>query len=167
MAPPFDLPGDDTVAGIQINTPASGRGTSVYSEVQASRIDHSLPLPSVLKSPFKIADGPPSSAAGNSGQSIPISLKLDSWQFDDDEYEKRFDFFLVFGYWVNLILMLLLLQRRLRSCSQIYMDNHRLYWFLTNLMQFHWNKSLELVLCCLVGKHLEDTMLFVEFLVRQ
>ncbi|VVB07769.1 unnamed protein product [Arabis nemorensis] len=66
MAPPFDLPGDDTVAGIQINPPASGRGTSVYSEVQASRIDHSLPLPSVLKSPFKIVDGPPSSAAGNS-----------------------------------------------------------------------------------------------------
>lgn len=39
---------------------------SVYSEVQVSRIDHALPLPSVFKSPFKIVDGPPSSAAGNS-----------------------------------------------------------------------------------------------------
>lgn len=39
---------------------------SVYSEVQVSRIDHALPLPSVFKSPFKIVDGRPSSAAGNS-----------------------------------------------------------------------------------------------------
>ncbi|KFK30957.1 hypothetical protein AALP_AA6G049400 [Arabis alpina] len=51
-------PGDNTVV--------SNRVTSVYSEVQASRIDHSLPLPSVLKNPFKIIDGPPSSSAGNS-----------------------------------------------------------------------------------------------------
>lgn len=42
-----------------------GRVASVYSEVQTSRIDHVLPLPSVLKNPFKIVDGPASSAAGN------------------------------------------------------------------------------------------------------
>ncbi|KAE8723090.1 Pyrophosphate--fructose 6-phosphate 1-phosphotransferase subunit beta [Hibiscus syriacus] len=45
--------------------PVSGRLTSVYSQVQTSRIDHALPLPSVLRNPFKIVDGPPSSAAGN------------------------------------------------------------------------------------------------------
>lgn len=42
-----------------------GRVASVYSEVQTSRIGHALPLPSVLKNPFKIVDGPASSAAGN------------------------------------------------------------------------------------------------------
>ncbi|KAE8733162.1 Pyrophosphate--fructose 6-phosphate 1-phosphotransferase subunit beta [Hibiscus syriacus] len=45
--------------------PVSGRLSSVYSQVQTSRIDHALPLPSVLRNPFKIVDGPPSSAAGN------------------------------------------------------------------------------------------------------
>lgn len=45
-----------------------GRVASVYSELQTSRIDHALPLPSVLKNPFKIVDGPASSAAGNPGQ---------------------------------------------------------------------------------------------------
>ncbi|CAH2071531.1 unnamed protein product [Thlaspi arvense] len=65
MASPSDLTGDN-IAGISLNPSASSRVTSVYSEVQASRIDHSLPLPSVLTSPFKIVDGPPSSAAGNS-----------------------------------------------------------------------------------------------------
>lgn len=39
--------------------------SSVYSEVQNSRLDHPLPLPSVLRSAFKVVDGPPSSAAGN------------------------------------------------------------------------------------------------------
>ncbi|XP_023003713.1 pyrophosphate--fructose 6-phosphate 1-phosphotransferase subunit beta-like [Cucurbita maxima] len=43
----------------------SGRVSSVYAEVQSSRIDHTLPLPSVLRSSFTIVDGPPSSAAGN------------------------------------------------------------------------------------------------------
>nr|Q41141.1 RecName: Full=Pyrophosphate--fructose 6-phosphate 1-phosphotransferase subunit beta; Short=PFP; AltName: Full=6-phosphofructokinase, pyrophosphate dependent; AltName: Full=PPi-PFK; AltName: Full=Pyrophosphate-dependent 6-phosphofructose-1-kinase [Ricinus communis]CAA83683.1 pyrophosphate-dependent phosphofructokinase beta subunit [Ricinus communis] len=46
-------------------TPNSGRAASVYSEVQSSRIEHVLPLPSVLNHPFKIVQGPPSSAAGN------------------------------------------------------------------------------------------------------
>ncbi|XP_044462539.1 pyrophosphate--fructose 6-phosphate 1-phosphotransferase subunit beta-like [Mangifera indica] len=43
----------------------TGRVASVYSEVQTSRIDHKLPLPSVLRNTFKIVDGPASSAAGN------------------------------------------------------------------------------------------------------
>jgi pyrophosphate--fructose-6-phosphate 1-phosphotransferase len=45
--------------------PAAGRVASVYSEVQNSRLDHALPLPSVIRNTFKIVDGPPSSAAGN------------------------------------------------------------------------------------------------------
>ncbi|XP_073280690.1 pyrophosphate--fructose 6-phosphate 1-phosphotransferase subunit beta-like [Primulina huaijiensis] len=45
--------------------PATGRYAAVYSEVQNSRLDHPLPLPSVLKNPFTVVDGPPSSAAGN------------------------------------------------------------------------------------------------------
>lgn len=43
----------------------TGRFASVYSEVQNSRLDHALALPSVLRKSFKVADGPPSSAAGN------------------------------------------------------------------------------------------------------
>ncbi|KAF8071416.1 hypothetical protein N665_1128s0014 [Sinapis alba] len=46
------------------NAPAKGRA-SVYSEVQSSRINNVLPLPSVLKGAFKIVEGPASSAAGN------------------------------------------------------------------------------------------------------
>ncbi|XP_072992492.1 pyrophosphate--fructose 6-phosphate 1-phosphotransferase subunit beta-like [Typha latifolia] len=45
--------------------PSPGRLAAVYSEAQISRLNHPLPLPSVLKSPFKVVDGPPSSAAGN------------------------------------------------------------------------------------------------------
>ncbi|RWW30940.1 hypothetical protein GW17_00004466 [Ensete ventricosum] len=45
--------------------PSPGRLSSVYSEVQTSRLNHPLRLPSVLKGPFKLVDGPPSSAAGN------------------------------------------------------------------------------------------------------
>ncbi|KAJ9686506.1 hypothetical protein PVL29_015417 [Vitis rotundifolia] len=45
--------------------PSSGFPSSVFSEVQTSRLRQSLPLPSVLRKPFKVADGPPSSAAGN------------------------------------------------------------------------------------------------------
>ncbi|CAL9772401.1 unnamed protein product [Musa acuminata subsp. burmannicoides] len=46
-------------------SPSPGRLASVYSEVQTNRLHHPLPLPSVLKGPFKLLDGPPSSAAGN------------------------------------------------------------------------------------------------------
>lgn len=61
MAPPSVINGAVAVH----SAPASGRVASVYSEVQSSRIDHALPLPSVLQNPFQIVDGPPSSAAGN------------------------------------------------------------------------------------------------------
>ncbi|XP_022716165.1 pyrophosphate--fructose 6-phosphate 1-phosphotransferase subunit beta-like isoform X1 [Durio zibethinus] len=62
MSPSLVTNGD--VAAV-ITAPVAGRVASVYSEVQTSRIDHSLPLPSVFRNPFKIVDGPPSSAAGN------------------------------------------------------------------------------------------------------
>ncbi|XP_015881156.1 pyrophosphate--fructose 6-phosphate 1-phosphotransferase subunit beta [Ziziphus jujuba] len=42
-----------------------GRFASEYSEVQTSRLHISLPLPSVLKNPFDVVDGPPSFTAGN------------------------------------------------------------------------------------------------------
>eukprot|EP01018_Ginkgo_biloba_P038831 Gb_36130 [translate_table: standard] len=45
--------------------PVPGRDISVYSEVQSNRLEHKLPLPSVLTKPFKIVSGPPSTAAGN------------------------------------------------------------------------------------------------------
>nr|ABK26333.1 unknown [Picea sitchensis] len=41
------------------------RDISVYSEVQSSRLDHQLPLPSVLEAPFKLVSGPPTTAAGS------------------------------------------------------------------------------------------------------
>ncbi|KAJ4976475.1 hypothetical protein NE237_001581 [Protea cynaroides] len=47
------------------NASGTCRYASVYSEVQTCRLNHPLPLPSVLKNPFKIVEGPPSSAAGN------------------------------------------------------------------------------------------------------
>ncbi|ONI09862.1 hypothetical protein PRUPE_4G014600 [Prunus persica] len=52
-------------AGEAVAAPVTGRVAAVYSEVQSSRIDHALPLPSVLTKPFKVVDGPASSAAGN------------------------------------------------------------------------------------------------------
>lgn len=66
MAPAFVINGE-LPAGKSGPASNVGRLASVYSEVQTSRIDHSLPLPSVLKGSFKIVDGPPSSAAGNPG----------------------------------------------------------------------------------------------------
>ncbi|GFP85068.1 pyrophosphate--fructose 6-phosphate 1-phosphotransferase subunit beta [Phtheirospermum japonicum] len=48
-----------------VKAPSTGRYAAVYSEVQNSRLDHPLPLPSVLQSSFNVVDGPPSSAAGN------------------------------------------------------------------------------------------------------
>ncbi|XP_010546562.1 PREDICTED: pyrophosphate--fructose 6-phosphate 1-phosphotransferase subunit beta 1-like [Tarenaya hassleriana] len=64
MAPAIAVVNRDLAAGAPANAPATGRA-SVYSEVQSCRINHALPLPSVLRDPFKIVDGPPSSAAGN------------------------------------------------------------------------------------------------------
>lgn len=54
----------------------AGRLADVYSEVQASRLNHALPLPSVLKKPFKIVDGPPSSAAGNPDEIAKLFPKM-------------------------------------------------------------------------------------------
>ncbi|XP_074575811.1 LOW QUALITY PROTEIN: pyrophosphate--fructose 6-phosphate 1-phosphotransferase subunit beta-like [Curcuma longa] len=51
--------------GAAAKGPYPGRLASVYSEVQTSRLNHSLPLPSVFKAPFELLDGPRSSAAGN------------------------------------------------------------------------------------------------------
>ncbi|XP_015080987.1 pyrophosphate--fructose 6-phosphate 1-phosphotransferase subunit beta-like [Solanum pennellii] len=53
-----------------------GRSTSSYSEVQHNRLIVSLPLPSVLKKPFSVIDGPPSSAAGNPGEIAKLFPKL-------------------------------------------------------------------------------------------
>lgn len=61
MAPPFATNGG--IAGVKPTS--TSRLTSVYSEVQNNRLDHPLPLPSVLRSSFNVVDGPPSSAAGN------------------------------------------------------------------------------------------------------
>ncbi|KAK4398896.1 Pyrophosphate--fructose 6-phosphate 1-phosphotransferase subunit beta [Sesamum angolense] len=57
-------------------TPSAGRYAAVYSEVQNSRLDHPLPLPSVLKNSFKVVDGPPSSAAGNPDEIAKLFPRL-------------------------------------------------------------------------------------------
>ncbi|KHN19126.1 Pyrophosphate--fructose 6-phosphate 1-phosphotransferase subunit beta [Glycine soja] len=59
-------------------TPSSvtGRFAAVCSKVQNSCIDHELPLPSVLKSPFIIVDGPQSSATGNPEEITKLFPKL-------------------------------------------------------------------------------------------
>ncbi|TXG55412.1 hypothetical protein EZV62_020668 [Acer yangbiense] len=48
-----------------VKSDGPGRLASLYSELQSSRLDVSLPLPSVLKNSFNVVDSPPSSAAGN------------------------------------------------------------------------------------------------------
>ncbi|KAF7120200.1 hypothetical protein RHSIM_Rhsim13G0149800 [Rhododendron simsii] len=53
------------LSAVKFPAPATGRVAVVYSEVQNSRLDHALPLPSVLKTSFKVVEGPPSSAAGH------------------------------------------------------------------------------------------------------
>ncbi|KAL0012245.1 hypothetical protein SO802_007353 [Lithocarpus litseifolius] len=65
MSPPTQVPNGDIAAVLSASAPVTGRLAVVYSEVQRSRIDHALPLPSVLRNSFKIVDGPASSAAGN------------------------------------------------------------------------------------------------------
>ncbi|KAJ1405550.1 Phosphofructokinase domain [Sesbania bispinosa] len=55
MAPSFSTNGG--FGGERVTPPSvTGRFASVYSEVQNSRILHTLPLPSVLQTPFKIVD---------------------------------------------------------------------------------------------------------------
>ncbi|KAK3021746.1 hypothetical protein RJ639_045689 [Escallonia herrerae] len=58
-------PSADSNGSVAAGKPTPGRLASVYSEVQKSRLEVSLPLPSVLKSSFHVVDGPHSSAAGN------------------------------------------------------------------------------------------------------
>ncbi|KAI8525049.1 hypothetical protein RHMOL_Rhmol13G0197800 [Rhododendron molle] len=53
------------LSAVKFLAPETGRVAAVYSEVQNSRLDHALPLPSVLKNSFKVVEGPPSSAAGH------------------------------------------------------------------------------------------------------
>ncbi|GMH15773.1 hypothetical protein Nepgr_017614 [Nepenthes gracilis] len=55
----------DVSTGKSAPAPVPGRFASVYSEVQRNRLDHSLSLPRVLHSNFKVVDGPGSSAAGH------------------------------------------------------------------------------------------------------
>lgn len=64
MSPPFIANADVSLVNAA-SPPVIGRVASVYSDVQSHRIDQPLPFPSVLKNPFKIVDGPPSSSAGN------------------------------------------------------------------------------------------------------
>lgn len=66
MSPPY-IANADVSPVIPPSPSLTGRVSSVYSEVQAYRIDQPLPFPSVLKNRFQIVDGPPSSAAGNPG----------------------------------------------------------------------------------------------------
>jgi|UniRef100_A0A2N9FAL9 pyrophosphate--fructose-6-phosphate 1-phosphotransferase len=66
MSPPTLVANGDIAAAKSASV--TGRVAAVYSEVQTSRIDHELPLPSVLRNSFKIVDGPASSAAGNPGE---------------------------------------------------------------------------------------------------
>lgn len=56
------------------NAPVTSRVSSVYSEVQNSRLDHPLDLPSVFAKPFKVVDGSVTSAAGNPGTFISFVL---------------------------------------------------------------------------------------------
>ncbi|CAI8611701.1 unnamed protein product [Vicia faba] len=65
MAPSFALDGGEDSNRVAPPPSVTGRFASDYSDVQNSRIFHTLRLPSVLKSPFTIVDGPQSSAAGN------------------------------------------------------------------------------------------------------
>lgn len=64
MAPPSLIANG---GGVDIKSPVTSRVSTVYSEVQNSRLDHPLSLPSVFDKPFKVVNGPPSSAAGNPG----------------------------------------------------------------------------------------------------
>ncbi|KAL5052358.1 hypothetical protein RYX36_033040 [Vicia faba] len=66
MAPP------SIVSNGTVTPTVTSRFASVYSEVQNSRVDHKLRLPSVLQAPFAIVDGPKSSAAGNPDEIVKL-----------------------------------------------------------------------------------------------
>lgn len=66
MSPSSTVVGNGLViAGNASPAAVPGRLASLYGEVQTARLNHSLPLPSVLINSFNVVDGPPSSAAGN------------------------------------------------------------------------------------------------------
>ncbi|XP_057954006.1 pyrophosphate--fructose 6-phosphate 1-phosphotransferase subunit beta-like [Malania oleifera] len=64
-SPSAALKGRAAAGNSSARGPTPGRAAAVYSEVQTGRLNHSLPLPSVLRGSFNVVDGPPSSAAGN------------------------------------------------------------------------------------------------------
>lgn len=107
MAPPPSLllsNGDGKITTGSITT----RFASVYSEVQNNRVDHALRLPSVLKKPFAIVDGPQSSAAGNPGQSTSFA--------SIHTYLPDLFFFVSYSSHSHCVLCM---QMRSRSCSRI------------------------------------------------
>lgn len=76
MAPPAVVSnGAGGITAVK-SAPVTGRISTVYSEVQNSRIDHALPLPAVIKNAFSIVDGPDSSAAGNPGCILSLFVSL-------------------------------------------------------------------------------------------
>lgn len=70
-----------------------GRLASVYSELQTSRLNVSLPLPSVLKKTFNVVDGAPSSASGNPGI-VPLSSYIYIYIMQTCELQTCAPFFL-------------------------------------------------------------------------
>ncbi|XP_052202843.1 pyrophosphate--fructose 6-phosphate 1-phosphotransferase subunit beta-like [Diospyros lotus] len=61
----YQLFANGDYAAAKSTAPVTGRVAAVYSEIQNSRLHHVLPLPSVLRKPFMIVDGPASPAAGS------------------------------------------------------------------------------------------------------
>lgn len=84
MAPSFALDGGEDFNRVPPPPSVTGRFASDYSDVQNSRIFHTLPLPSVLKTPFKIVDGPQSSAAGNPGLQFPSLPSIFTFSSNSD-----------------------------------------------------------------------------------
>lgn len=84
----------DSSAGKSVPAPVISRVASVYSEVQTTRIEQVLPLPSVLRKPFKINHGPASSAAGNPGHFSLRTFSPDPWGFMDKMLLILFDLLL-------------------------------------------------------------------------
>ncbi|KAH9619922.1 hypothetical protein KSS87_005944 [Heliosperma pusillum] len=63
------------ISTVKSTSPAEfARYSTVYSELQRSRIEHSLPLPRVLAGNFNVIDGPISSAAGHPDQSSMLAF---------------------------------------------------------------------------------------------
>lgn len=157
MAPSFanngGYGGGDRVAPPSV----TGRFASVYSEVQNSRIGHTLPLPSVLKSPFKIVDGAQSSAAGNPGLSPSLSPSKKTTHASASSLD--FQFLVIF-------LILSFLQMRSRSCFRTCSGNRRRCWCRVIPTRCSPVTSWRSVWFCPVVRLLEVTMSFLEFSVK-